>query len=72
MLTLSHPSHQAKSPVYRGFKWVTPSEMLKPPKSGDLLADQRLETVIQRAQAFGTEGESYSNLPKAFEVIEDK
>ena len=35
MLTLSHPSHQAKSPVYRGFKWVTPSEMLKPPKSGN-------------------------------------
>ena len=38
----------------------------------DLLADHRLETAIQRAQAFGTEGESYSNLPKAFEVIEDK
>lgn len=38
----------------------------------DLLADYRLETAIQRAQAFGTEGESYSNLPKAFEVIEDK
>ncbi len=31
-------------------------------KSGDLLADNRLETAIQRAQAFGTEGESYSNL----------
>ena len=41
-------------------------------KSGDLLADNRLETAIKRAQAFGTEGESYSNLPKAFEVIEDK
>ena len=41
-------------------------------KSGDLLADNRLETAIQRAQAFGTEGESYSNLPKAFELIEDK
>ena len=38
----------------------------------DLLADHRLETAIQRAQAFGTEGESYSNLPKAFEIIEDK
>lgn len=38
----------------------------------DLLADHRLETAIQRSQAFGTEGESYSNLPKAFEVIEDK
>ena len=38
----------------------------------DLLADHRLETAIQRAQAFGAEGESYSNLPKAFEVIEDK
>ena len=38
----------------------------------DLLAGHRLETAIQRAQAFGTEGESYSNLPKAFEVIEDK
>ena len=31
---LSHPSHHAKFPVYRGFKWGTPSEMLKPPKSG--------------------------------------
>ena len=38
----------------------------------DLLADHRLEIAIQRALAFGTEGESYSNLPKAFEVIEDK
>ena len=38
----------------------------------DLLAGHRLEIAIQRAQAFGTEGESYSNLPKAFEVIEDK
>jgi len=37
-----------------------------------VLADHRLETAIQRAQAFGTEGESYSNLPKAFEVIEEK
>ena len=31
---LSHPSHQSKFPVYRGFKWVMLSEMLKPPKSG--------------------------------------
>ena len=32
---LSHPSHHAKIPVYRGFKWCIPSEMLKPPKSGN-------------------------------------
>ena len=32
---LSHPSHQAKFPVNRGFNWVEPTTMLKPPKSGN-------------------------------------
>ena len=31
----SHPSHQAKFPVNRGFNWVEPTTMLKPPKSGN-------------------------------------
>lgn len=32
----------------------------------DLLAKNRLETAYQRAEAFGMEGESYSNVYKAF------
>ena len=32
---LSHPSHQTKFPVYRGFKRGNTLEMLKPPKSGN-------------------------------------
>ena len=38
----------------------------------DLLVDHRLETAIQRAEDFGMEGESYSNLHKAFEIVENK
>jgi len=33
---LSHPSHQVKIPVYQGFRWGNPLEMLKPPKSGNM------------------------------------
>ena len=36
-LLLSHPSPQVKVPVHRGFRWVSPSEILKPPKSGNIL-----------------------------------
>jgi len=43
---LSHPSHQEEIPVYRGFRWVNPSEMLKPPKSGAAV-DARVALVCQ-------------------------
>jgi len=36
----------------------------------DLLSDNRLDTALDNANAIGTEGESYSNLPKLFEFIE--
>lgn len=42
-------------------KWVT-----------ELLAEGRLETAIGRAENFGTDGESYSNIYKAFKRFEQK
>lgn len=36
----------------------------------DLLTDNRLDTALANANAIGTEGESYSRLPKLFEMIE--
>lgn len=35
----------------------------------DLLSDNRLDTALDNANAIGTEGESYSKLPKLFEFI---
>lgn len=35
----------------------------------DLLSDNRLDTALANANAIGTEGESYSRLPKLFEMI---
>ena len=35
----------------------------------DLLSDNRLDTALSNANAIGTEGESYSKLPKLFEII---
>lgn len=35
-----------------------------------LLSDNRLNTALENANAIGTEGESYSKLPKLFEIIE--
>lgn len=34
-----------------------------------LLADNRLDTALSNANAIGTEGESYSKLPKLFELL---
>lgn len=36
----------------------------------DLISDNRLDTALANANAIGTEGESYSRLPKLFEMIE--
>ena len=36
----------------------------------DLLSDNRLDAALANANVIGTEGESYSNLPKLFEMIE--
>lgn len=36
----------------------------------DLLYDNRLDTALANANVIGTEGESYSKLPKLFEIIE--
>lgn len=38
----------------------------------ELLVDYRLETALQRAESFGTNGESYSNIYKAFKRFEQK
>lgn len=38
----------------------------------ELLVDNRLETAMQRAESFGTKGESYSNIYKAFKRFEQK
>lgn len=35
----------------------------------DLLSDIRLDTALANAKAIGVEGESYSKLPKLFEII---
>ena len=42
----SHPSHQAKFPANRGFNWVEPTTMLKPPKSGNNSLISLLLSVI--------------------------
>lgn len=36
----------------------------------DMLTDNRLDTALAKANAIGTEGESYSRLPKLFDIIE--
>lgn len=38
----------------------------------ELLVDNRLETAMQRAESFGTNGESHSNIYKAFKRFEQK
>lgn len=38
----------------------------------ELLVDNRLETALQRAESFGTNGESYSIIYKAFKRFEQK
>lgn len=38
----------------------------------ELLVDNRLETAMQRAESFGINGESYSNIYKAFKRFEQK
>jgi len=60
---LSHPSHQVKIPVYQGFRWVNPLEMLKPPKSGQGERLVKLNRIaIQQMQVL--EGNSNRNLLK--------
>lgn len=36
----------------------------------DLISDNRLDSALSNANAIGTEGESYSNLPELFQLIE--
>ena len=36
----------------------------------DMLTDNRLDTALANANTIGTEGESYSRLPKLFDIIE--
>lgn len=38
----------------------------------DMCSDQKLETAIQRAKDFGENGESYSNIYKAFDFLKNK
>lgn len=36
----------------------------------DLISDNRLDSALSNAKAIGTDGESYSNLPELFQLIE--
>lgn len=51
--------YEKKVKFLQNLKWVS-----------DLCADNKLETAISRAQAFGHNGESYSDVYKAFELLD--
>ncbi|MBQ2186973.1 MAG: RloB domain-containing protein [Bacteroidales bacterium] len=50
--------YEKKSKFLQNVKWVV-----------DMCADEKLETAIKRAIAFDHNGESYSNVYKAFELL---
>ena len=53
------PEYEKKSKFLEELKWVS-----------DLCSDGKLELAKNRANFFGEDGESYSNVYKAFELLE--
>lgn len=53
------PEYEKKTKFLQELKWVA-----------DLCAEEKLELAKERAKNFGTDGESYSNVFKAFELFE--
>ena len=53
------PEYEKKTKFLQDLKWVA-----------DLCAERKLELAKERAKIFGTDGESYSNVFKAFELFE--
>lgn len=46
------------------------SFLSKESRVSDLLSDDRLNKALVNANVIGTDGESYSKLPKLFEIVE--
>lgn len=53
------PEYEKKTKFLQDLKWVT-----------DLCAEEKLSLAKERAETFGENGESYSNVYKAFELFE--